>query len=179
MKAKASLLGHPIHQMLIVFPLGLLAMATIFDAIAAIYPLPHLEITSFWNIVVGVGTAVVAAVFGFIDWAAIPANTRAKRIGLVHAGVMLVVTALFAASAVLRMDNVGHATGKPSLVLELGAFVLAGIGGWLGGELVSRLGIGVHEHAHADAPSSLSGRSATGDHTPLHFESPPGYGATR
>lgn len=31
MEAKAKLFGHPIHQMLIVFPLGLLATAFFFD----------------------------------------------------------------------------------------------------------------------------------------------------
>ncbi len=38
---------------------------------------------------------------------------------------------------------------------------LALVGGWLGGELVERLGIGVHAGAHPNAPNSLSGRPAS------------------
>ena len=33
MESRAKLFGHPIHPMLIVFPLGLLAAAVIFDII--------------------------------------------------------------------------------------------------------------------------------------------------
>lgn len=165
MKAKATLLGHPIHQMLIVLPFGLLAMSTIFDVIVAIRPSPQLAAASFWNIVAGVAAGLVAAVFGVIDWTGIPANTRAKRLGLLHGASMVVVVGMFAVSAILRVDNVGHAAGTASLVLELVAFAIAGVGGWMGGELVNRLGIGVDPHAHADAPSSLSGKPTTGDHS--------------
>ena len=38
---------------------------------------------------------------------------------------------------------------------------LAGLTGWLGGELVDRLGVGVDEGAHLDSPSALSGRPAS------------------
>jgi len=44
------------------------------------------------------------------------------------------------------------------------AFAGAGVAlfaGWLGGELVERLGVGVDTGAHLDAPSSLSGKPAT------------------
>jgi len=173
MKAKASLLGHPIHKILIVLPLGLLAMSTVFDVIAAIRPSPQLSTASFWNMVTGVGTGLLAAVFGVIDWTAIPANTRAKRVGILHAACMVVVVGLYGVAAFWRIDTFGHVAGTASLALEFIAFGLAGIGGWLGGELVSRLGIGVHEHAHADAPSSLSGRSTTGNHSPPRFREPP------
>jgi hypothetical protein len=38
--------------------------------------------------------------------------------------------------------------------------LLGAVAGWLGGELVDRLGVGVDDGAHLDAPSSLSGRPA-------------------
>jgi uncharacterized membrane protein len=48
------------------------------------------------------------------------------------------------------------------MAIALGALGagLAMFTGWLGGELVDRLGVGVDEGAHLDAPSSLKGRSA-------------------
>ena len=48
------------------------------------------------------------------------------------------------------------------LVLSFLALVLALITGWLGGELVDRLGMGMDNGAHLNAPSSLSRRPATG-----------------
>lgn len=42
-----------------------------------------------------------------------------------------------------------------------GSFLLALVTGWLGGELVNRLGVGVDTGAHLDAPSSLSGHTST------------------
>jgi uncharacterized membrane protein len=44
--------------------------------------------------------------------------------------------------------------------LEVVALLLGSVGGWLGGELVDRLGVGVDEGANVDAPSSLSGQPA-------------------
>ena len=34
MESKARLLGHPVHQMLVVFPLGLLGASVVFDLLA-------------------------------------------------------------------------------------------------------------------------------------------------
>ena len=48
-----------------------------------------------------------------------------------------------------------------SIILSLLGAGLAVVTGWLGGELVDRLGVGVHEGAHLNAPSSLSGRPAS------------------
>ena len=159
MASGARLFGHPIHQMLIVFPLGLLGMAVIFDVIRLVDGSASLGIAAQAMIAAGVIAGLAAAVFGFIDWLAIPANTRAKRVGARHAIGNVIVVALFAVSWWLRR---GDPTHPPSL-----AFVLALLGGglslitgWLGGELVNRLGIGPDEGANPNAPSSLSGRPA-------------------
>jgi uncharacterized membrane protein len=69
------------------------------------------------------------------------------------------VVVLFIVSWFLR----GSSSAVPSngaLTLSFIAVVLALVGGWLGGELVDRLGIGVDKGAHPNAPSSLSGRPA-------------------
>ncbi len=38
--------------------------------------------------------------------------------------------------------------------------MLGAVTGWLGGELVDRLGVGVDDGAHLNSPSSLTGRPA-------------------
>jgi uncharacterized membrane protein len=159
MEAKAKLFGHPIHQALIVFPLGVLATAVIFDVIHLVTGNPRWAEVSFWMICAGVIAGLVAAPFGIIDWIGIPGGTRAKRIGLLHGGGNVVVVLLFAASWFMRRGNPA-APEMLALLLSFAGAGLALITGWLGGELVSRLGIGVSEGANVNAPSSLSGRPA-------------------
>lgn len=162
MQARARLLGHPVHQMLIVFPLGLLATAVVFDVLYLFIGSPGLAIAAYWMLSAGIVGAVVAAPFGFIDWLGIPHGTRARRIGALHGGGNLVVSALFLASWLMREPQ-----APPAFAALLPAFagvLLALVTAWLGGELVARLGIGVHDDAGPDAPSSLSGPSATRKH---------------
>jgi uncharacterized membrane protein len=159
MEAKAKLFGHPIHQALIVFPLGVLATAVIFDAIHLITGSAQWPEVSFWMICAGVIAGLVVAPFGFVDWLGIPGGTRAKRVGALHGIGNVIVVLLFALSWVMRRDN-PTVPDTLALVLSFAGGGLALITGWLGGELVNRLGIGVHEGANVNAPSSLSGRPA-------------------
>lgn len=157
MESRAKFLGHPIHQMLIVFPLGLLAMAIIFDVIAIVLANGYWSEIAYWMMAAGIISGLVAAPFGLIDWTGIPSGTRAKRIGALHGLGNVVVLALFAGSWWLR----GAAPASPeglALALSFGGGVLALGTGWLGGELVDRLGIGVDEGANPNAPSSLTTR---------------------
>jgi uncharacterized membrane protein len=159
MEAKARLFGHPIHQMLIVFPLGLLAAAFFFDVAFLILHHEELAIVSDWMIFAGVIGGLVAALFGLIDWLGIPRKTRAKRIGLWHGAGNVIVVALFTASWFLRRPNPAEPVLLAIIFSAIGVGIVM-ITGWLGGELVDRLGVGVSEGAHVNAPSSLSGRPA-------------------
>jgi uncharacterized membrane protein len=159
MEARAKILGHPIHQMLIVFPLGLLGMSLFFDLIAMIWEVPALHSASYYMIAAGIITGLVAAVFGLIDFLGIPDGTRAKRVGLAHGAGNVVVVVLFIVSWFLRREAISDPSVLAVLVSAIGVGI-ALVTGWLGGELVDRLAIGVDEGAHPDAPSSLSGRPA-------------------
>jgi uncharacterized membrane protein len=161
MDSRAKLLGHPIHQMLIVFPLGLLAMAVIFDLIAIGLGQGYWSEIAYWMIAAGVVTGLLAAPFGTIDWLAIPTGTRAKRIGAVHGIGNVVVLVLFGGSWLMRGDAPGAPEGA-ALALSFAGGLLALFTGWLGGELVDRLAVGVDDGAHVDAPSSLTTRHVRG-----------------
>jgi uncharacterized membrane protein len=160
MESRAKILGHPIHQMLIPFPLGVLGMSVVFDLIALARD-RHVPLftAAYYMIAAGIVSGLLAAVFGAIDFLAIPPNTRAKRVGAMHGIGNVIVVVLFAASWLLRRDQPGDPGGL-AIALSLAAFGLAGITGWLGGELVDRLSVGVDDGAHLDAPSSLTGRVA-------------------
>src|ERR1044071_5468528 len=102
MESRAKLFGHPIHQMLIVFPLGLLAMALVFDAVHLIGGNGYWSEIAFWMIGAGVVTGLIAAPFGFVDWLAIPSGTRAKRVGALHGAGNVVVVLLYGVSWLAR-----------------------------------------------------------------------------
>lgn len=80
MESRAKLLGHSIHQMLIVFPLGLLATAVVFDVIHLAGDQLLFAELAFWLVVSGLIGGAVAARFGLVDWLSIPRGTRAKRV---------------------------------------------------------------------------------------------------
>lgn len=163
MESRAKFLGHPIHQMFIAFPLGLFAMAVIFDLIGLTRNDASWFDRSYWMIAAGVITALLAAVFGLIDYLAIPSGTRAKTIGLWHGGGNLIVTLLFAGSWYVREPGPSQPDAL-ALTLSFIGVALTLLTGWLGAELVDRLGVGVYEGANLDAPNSL-GASARVHHS--------------
>ena len=155
MESRAKLFGHAIHPILIVYPLGLLSTAVVFDVIYLVTDNPRWTTVSFWMIAAGVVGGLMAALFGLIDYLNIPNGTRAKRIGLVHGLVNVGVMALFAISWLLRSD-LPEAPSSLAFALSFIGVGAALLGGWLGGELVERLGVGVAENAHLNAPNSLT-----------------------
>jgi uncharacterized membrane protein len=155
MESRVKVAGHPLHQMLIVFPLGLLATAVVFDVIFLVMDDPSWSLAAYYMIGAGVITGLAAAAPGVVDWLAIPRGTRAKRIGLLHGVGNVIVLALFALSWFVRRENPAVPPTEAVVAGLLGAGISI-VTGWLGGELVDRLGVGVDDGAHLDAPSSLT-----------------------
>lgn len=158
MEARAKVVGHAVHQMLIVFPLGLFSTAVIFDVIHLISGGATWSLVSYWMIAAGIIGGLCAALFGAIDWSKIPSGTRAYRIGVLHGLGNVVVVALFAVSWWLRRPDPGNPSAVAIGFMILGA-ALSLVTGWLGGELVDRLGVGVDDGANLNAPSSLSSKA--------------------
>jgi len=174
MESRTKLLGHPIHPMLIVLPLGLLAMAVIFDVIYLVGGDETFATVAFWDITAGVIGGLAAALFGLIDWLAIPKDTRARRIGLIHGTGNFVIVLLFLASWLLRLPDHSYAPNLVPFVLGLIGVGMALGTAWLGGELVYRLRVGVDDGANLDAPSSLTTTASASTSSRR-----PGAGATR
>jgi uncharacterized membrane protein len=78
-----------------------------------------------------------------------------------HGGGNLVVSLLFIASVWIRTTNGATPAPDSAYVCSFAGAVLALFTAWMGGELVDRLGVGVHEGANLDAPSSLRVRRMT------------------
>jgi uncharacterized membrane protein len=155
MESRVKLFGHPIHPMLIVFPLGLLATAVIFDVLYWATGNGDLATFSYWALPAGLIGGLAAGLFGLIDFLAIPGDTRARRVAIFHGGGNLVVLALFAFSFIARAGSPQYLPNAAPLVLGLLGVGLALVTAWLGGELVFQLRMGVADGAGLDAPSSL------------------------
>jgi uncharacterized membrane protein len=164
----ARLLGHQIHPMIVVFPLGLLAASLIFDIVHLATNRVVFSETAYWNILAGILGGLSAAVFGFWDWLAIPKRTRAKRIGAIHGLINFTVVVLFIVNLLIRRGQVDNIPTTAALALSFIAIAFALVGGWLGGELVERLGIGVADNAGPNAPSSLREPHVDVLHDPHH-----------
>ena len=138
MHARAQLFGHPIHLILIVFPLGLLATSFFFDLAWLATARAQLAMVSWWMIFAGVIGGLAAGLFGLLDWLAIPRGTRARRVGAWHGVGNAIVAMLFAISWLLRRDAPEHPEALAIALSSLGV-LLSVLTGWLGGELADRM----------------------------------------
>lgn len=150
--------GHATHPMLVVFPLGLLSAAVIFDVFRLATDDLRWADAAFHTIAAGVVMGLVAAVPGLLDYLHVPSGTRARSVGLLHAVGNVCVLAVFGVSWLVRLGLDDHVPGAVGQTLAFVGIALATVTGWLGGELHTRLGVGVDPGAYVDAPSSLSTR---------------------
>ncbi|WP_446218001.1 DUF2231 domain-containing protein [Micromonospora sp. IBHARD004] len=160
MESRLKVLGHPVHPMLVMFPVALLVTAVIFDVVDTVGGPDFLGEVAYWNITVGLVGGLLAAAAGTVDLLALPTGTRAKRVGLAHAAANVAVILLFAAVWVVRLNADSRAAGGALIAIEVVAVAILGVSAWLGGELVDRLGVGVDAQADLNAPSSLRSPTA-------------------
>ena len=156
MKSKITLLGHPIHPMLVVFPLGLFATSVIFDILYISTGNFDLPTVSYYLIGAGLIGGFLAAIFGVIDWLGLPSTSRAWNLGVWHGIGNLLVVGLFLLSWLRRKDNLNFIPENSALTLSLVGIGIALVTMWLGGELVYRLGVAVDQNANVNAPNSLT-----------------------
>lgn len=138
------LLGHPLHAMLSDFPLALLGTSLLWDALGWWRGEAVWWAISFWNVALGVTAALVAAMAGAADYAAIKQADQAAKLATTHMMIMLLAVSLYGASLLLRGGpappvGAGRVVG---VLLESLGLILLMAGGWCGGHLVFHHGIG-------------------------------------
>ena len=144
MRSKASIGGHPIHPMLIPFPLALWATSFAVDVLFYFLRHPTLLVIAKFMIAAGCIGAIAAAVPGFIDWLAIK-DGDVKKVANWHARLNIAALVVFAISLFLRMGSYSEFVGRKLTIpflLSLVGVILISISGWLGGELAFRYGVG-------------------------------------
>lgn len=144
---RAKIGGHPIHPMLVVFPIGLYVISFIFDLIYLSTGDPLWYRMAFWTMLFGLVGNLAAALPGFIDYLALRPNTEARQIATYHMGIGTALAILYFANLLFRNWGVIAPSITPAgpIILSLVGVLLIGIQGWLGGELVYRHGVGVEE----------------------------------
>jgi uncharacterized membrane protein len=157
MKSTAHIGGHPVHPMLIPYPFALLSSSVAFDIGANVARRPSWSQTARHLVFAGLGSAVVAAVPGIVDYfGTVPARTRARRDATYHAVCNVSALVCFGLAAARRRDDGRLPDGGVALAL-LGTGLLS-LGGWLGGELVYQQHIGVVDAPLRDLASHDSAR---------------------
>jgi uncharacterized membrane protein/nitrite reductase/ring-hydroxylating ferredoxin subunit len=149
MRARAHIKGHPIHPILVMFPLGLWITSLVFDALGVMSDRPLLWAAGWYCLVGGAVGALLAALPGAVDlFTVVPPNSSGKRRGYLHAVVNVTALLLFAYIAWRRG---GPLTTPDNTSLLLSLIGVGGIlfSGWLGGTLVYRNQIGV-DHRYAN-----------------------------
>ncbi|MGN7799789.1 DUF2231 domain-containing protein [Leifsonia sp. 22587] len=135
--------GHPFHATVVTIPIGAWTAAVVFDIAALLGAAPEALATgALWLVVIGIIGAVVAAVFGLLDFSQLPAGTKVRRTALWHLAFNSTAVVLFVISAIVRAGD----PSSPSVagfVLALIGILVVGVSGFLGGELAYRHGVRV------------------------------------
>src|SRR5262252_6407025 len=136
MASKASIGGHPLHPMLIPFPIGLLVFSLVADLIYLWRGNPVWEhYIAFYTLLAGIIGAAAAAIPGMIDWATLT-DRAAVRVANWHARVNIIGLLIFIASFYLRTTSgaklIPNMPLLPIILSIIGVIGLV-IAGYLGG----------------------------------------------
>jgi uncharacterized membrane protein len=145
--SKVAVAGHPVHPMIVPFPVALLVLVAVTDVIhLATGDEAFWALASYYLLWAGLATAALAAVVGLIDFVAIP-RARAYRAGWLHFGANVTIVVLAAINLALRVDHLTAHITPAGIVLSLATAAMLGVSGWYGGELAYRYRIGVMDES--------------------------------
>jgi uncharacterized membrane protein len=145
MYSKVKIAGHPVHPMLIAYPVAF------YTATLVCYLVYNSNGDPFWfkvavaaNIA-GAAMAALAAVPGFIDWVSIPADSRAKKTGLFHMICNVLALVCYGVTALLQFPKWNETNPSLGLAIPLTGlgFVLTLAAGFLGWTLVQKHHVGI------------------------------------
>lgn len=148
--SKAAIGGHPIHPMLVPFPLASLVGTFITDMIYTRTGEPFFAQASQSLLVVGVVTGAVAAVVGLVDFTGVR-KAREHTAGWIHAMGNATVLILSIINLLMRLGDVAGPIAPWGVLLSGVVAVLLAISGWFGGELSYRYRVGVNSAGSGEA----------------------------
>ena len=136
----ARVAGHPVHPMIVPFPIGLWVFSLVADVVyRAGWGGPTWSVVAYYTLVGGLIGALVAAIPGLVDYLTLR-DDRARRIATIHLVLNLAIVALYVVNLVLRTTR---PDATATLWLSVVGVGLLAVSGWFGGELVYVLGVAV------------------------------------
>lgn len=141
---KARIAGHPLHPAVVHFPIGLWFTTVLLDIVGLYQPDAVWYQISYWCLAIGLAFALPAVITGLLEYVSITSKDPAMNIATTHMMLMVTATALFGTSWVIRVMSAASSSAPTTWAISiacLGAITLAA-GGWLGGTLVYRYGVG-------------------------------------
>ena len=140
--------GHPLHPLLVHFPVGLFVMSLLLDLSTFLLGSGNAGVRgAFYSMAGGVIMALLAAVAGLADWSDIRADHPAKKPATTHLWLNVTAVLLYILNLLLRWGELGDTTTDAiPLVLSLAGVGILSFSGYLGGTIVYDDGIGVGRH---------------------------------
>jgi uncharacterized membrane protein len=160
MQGKATLAGHPVHPMLVAFPIGCFVAAVVADLISISQGPAFWSPMATWLLLFGIVGALVAAFFGFIDYISTPMTVSAKSVAAWHMTLNMALIVIFGLACAVRFLD--HASVAGYALTGLGIVVLA-VSGWLGGDVAHRHLVGSSEEDVSDAREAADRAALTPD----------------
>jgi uncharacterized membrane protein len=139
--------GHPLHAIATDLPIGGLLIGVAGELLGLVWPAPALRAAADVALGAALLGGVVAALIGLWDYRSVPREHPARRIGAWHGWINAGALVLLGASVGLRWLS---GPGSAATLLAVLALAAIAVGGWLGGELVYRLGWRVVPAEHAE-----------------------------
>ena len=137
------LFGHPVHPILVAFPIALLGLSPVLDGLAFANVMADAKVAAYYCQLAGLIGGGLAVITGFVDFAKIPQSEKATaKVAIIHASLALGMLSLFGLAFALRGGRTAVA-GPGVLAIELAGAGLLGVTGWFGGHLVFGYGVGV------------------------------------
>lgn len=136
MESRLKIAGQAVQPILVMFPLGLFAIAVIFDMANLLGAPAIVGSLAYWNIVAGLVAGVAATIAGAVDLAFVR-RPDARRIGVLRVLLNMGVLFLFAVILMVRVGDPDRQAGVGLFLLELLALAISGFGAWFSGELAN------------------------------------------
>lgn len=136
--------GHPFHPILVTIPIGTWVASLVFDIIGLVSDDPAPYVRAAWIlIVIGLVGAVLAAIWGFLDYLQLGRSTAARRTATIHLSINLGVVVLFLINLLVRLSAGDDDVSIVGFILSIVGLAALGVSGWLGGKLAYRYGVRV------------------------------------
>ena len=160
MQGKATVAGHPVHPMLVTFPIGCFVAAVVSDIVSIWMGPVFWAAMSTWLLLFGVAGALLAAFFGFVDYLSAPMSVEAKSIAAWHMTLNIAMIIIFGIACAVRFLD--HTSVAGYALTGLGIVILA-IAGALGGSVA-------HQHLVGSSERDVGVARESADRTALSAE---------